>query len=51
MQNKENIMINHLLNWKLSDLVNSYNIDLSDDDIEVALNELIEHLLRDIKGE
>lgn len=51
MRNKENTMINHLLNWKLSDLVESYNIDLSDDDIEVAFNELIEHLLRDIKGE
>ena len=49
MHSKDTTMINHLLNWKLSDLVDSYNIDLSDDDIEVALNELIEHLLRDIK--
>lgn len=48
MQSNDTTMINHLLNWKLSDLVDSYNIDLSDD-IEVALNELIEHLIRDIK--
>lgn len=50
MQNKENTMIKHLLNWKISDLVNSYDIDLSDNDIEVALNELITYLIKDIKG-
>ena len=50
MQNKENIMINHLLNWKLSDLIDSYDIDM-DDEIEVALNMLVMCLVKDIKGE
>lgn len=50
MQNKENIMINHLLNWKLSDLIDSYDIDM-DDEIEVALNMLVMCLIKDIKGE
>lgn len=50
MQNKENIMINHLMNWKLSDLIDSYEINM-DNEIDKILNELIEHLLRDIKGE
>lgn len=50
MQSKENTMIDHLMNWKLSDLIDSYEINM-DREIDVALNELIEHLLRDIKGE
>ena len=49
MQNKENIMINHLLNWKLSDLIDSYEINM-DREIDVALNELIKYLIKDIKG-
>ena len=40
MKNKENTMIDHLLNWKLSDLIDSYDIDM-DDEIEVALNMLV----------
>lgn len=43
-------MINHLLNWKLSDLIDSYDIDM-DDEIEVALNMLVMCLIKDIKGE
>ena len=43
-------MINHLLNWKLSDLIDSYDIDM-DDEIEVALNMLVMCLVKDIKGE
>ena len=41
-------MIDHLLNWKLADLVESYDIDL-DSEIEVALNKLIEYVITDIK--
>lgn len=48
MQNRENTMIDHLLNWKLADLVESYDIDL-DSEIEVALNKLIEYVITDIK--
>lgn len=50
MQNKENTMIDHLMNWKLSDLIDSYDIDM-DDEIEVALNMLVMCLIKDIKGE
>ena len=49
MKNKENTMIDHLLNWKLSDLIDSYDIDM-DDEIEVALNMLVMCLVKDIKG-
>ena len=42
-------MINHLLNWKLSDLIDSYEINM-DREIDVALNELIKYLIKDIKG-
>lgn len=49
MQNKENIMINHLLNWKLSDLIDSYEINMNNE-IEDILNELINFLVKDIKG-
>ena len=39
----------HIKSWSIKDLADSYNIDLSDDDIEVALNELIKYLIKDIK--
>ncbi|MGN1151073.1 MAG: hypothetical protein ACI4SN_02815 [Lachnospiraceae bacterium] len=49
MQSKENTMIDHLMNWKLSDLIDSYDINRNNE-IDEILNELIEHLIRDIKG-
>lgn len=49
MQNKENTMIDHLLNWKLVDLIDSYQINM-DDPIETALNMLVMCLIKDIKG-
>ena len=45
---KGNLM-EHIKSWSIKDLADSYNIDLSDDDIEVALNELIKYLIKDIK--
>lgn len=42
-------MINHLLNWKLSDLIDSYEINMNNE-IEDILNELINFLVKDIKG-
>lgn len=48
MQNRENTMITHLLNWRLSDLIDSYDINRNNE-IEDILNELINLLVRDIK--
>lgn len=48
MQSKENTMIDHLLNWKLVDLIDSYEINRNNE-IEDILNELINLLVRDIK--
>lgn len=48
MQNSENTMINHLLNWKLSDLIDSYEINM-DNEIEKTLNELVMCIIKDIK--
>lgn len=42
-------MINHLLNWKLSDLIDSYEINM-DNEIEKTLNELVMCIIKDIKG-
>ena len=51
MQNKENTMIEHLLNWKLSDLIESYNLEAdANNEIEKTLNELVMRLIKDIKG-
>ena len=49
MRSKENTMIDHLMNWKLSELIDSYEINM-DDEIEVALNMLVMLLVKDIKG-
>lgn len=41
-------MIDHLLNWKLVELIDSYEINRNNE-IEDILNELIDLLVRDIK--
>ena len=48
MRSKENTMIDHLMNWKLSDLIDSYEINM-DNEIEKTLNELVMCIIKDIK--
>lgn len=48
MKNKE--LFEHLMNWKLSDLIDSYGID-PNSEVEVLLNDLIELIIKDVKEE
>lgn len=43
-------LFEHLLEWKLSDIVNSYGID-PNSEVEVLLNNLIELMIKDVKEE
>lgn len=48
MQSKENAMFKQLMEWKLSDLIDSYEINM-DSEIEKALRELVMCIIKDIK--
>lgn len=48
MKNKE--LFEHLMEWKMSDIVDSYGID-PNSEVEVLLNNLIELMIKDVKEE
>ena len=47
---ENNDLFQHLLEWKLSDIINSYGID-PNSEVETLLNNLIELMIKDIKEE
>lgn len=47
---KNTDLFQHLMDWKLSDIVDSYGID-PNSEAEVLLNNLIELMIKDVKEE
>mgnify|MGYP003296006458 CR=1 FL=1 len=47
---KNTDLFQHLMDWKLSDIVDSYGID-PNSEVEVLLNNLIELMIKDVKEE
>lgn len=47
---KDKDLFQHLMDWKLSEIVDSYGID-ANSEVEVLLTNLIELMIKDVKEE